>query len=639
MSKRLAESMAVVFALGTLVPGARCADPPVTLVETESSFTLANGHVTARVDKRSGTLALKYHGLDVIGRGYWSQVGRSARGGGIGRFGSKRVAAIRLDPAKNGGARAEVSCKFLYDNKSGVLPADVDLRYALGRGERGLYACAVWEHRPGYPGFSVGEGRMALKLNPKVFDFLTIDARRRRLMPSGYDWDHGEPLNMKEVRRLTTGVHKGEAEHKYDYSALLSETPAYGWSSTRHHVGLWLINPSIEYLSGGPTKVELTGHLDCNPGGLPTLLNMWHGSHYGGSSLVVGADESWTKVIGPFLLWCNSAPDHQQMWREALARAQTEQQAWPYAWVGDPLYPPASQRGTVTGRLVVSDPQAPRLAVRNLWVGLAAPPYTPAGSGRNRAPVDWQRDSKHYQFWARADDHGRFTIRNIRPGSYTLHAFADGVLGEFRLANVRVAAGKTKDLGRRVWQPVRHGRQLWEIGVPNRSAEEFRHGDDYWHWGLYYQYPKEFPNDVHFAIGKSDWRRDWNYCQPPRSEGGRVRSTTWSITFDLPQAPRGQATLRLAICGSRGRRGIEVTVNGRAAGGTGPLPDTGVMHRDGIRGYWCERSVPFDAALLKRGTNMLQLTVSARSWVDGVLYDYLRLELDESAPAPKGKEK
>ena len=58
-------------------------------------------------------------------------------------------------------------------------------------------------------------------------------------------------------------------------------------------------------------------------------------------------------------------------------------------------------------------------------------------------------------------------------------------------------------------------------------------------------------------------------------------------------------------------------------------------HRDGIRGYWFERNVPFDAALLKAGTNVLKLTNPARSWVDGVLYDYLRLELDESSSLPK----
>jgi rhamnogalacturonan endolyase len=250
--------------------------------------------------------------------------------------------------------------------------------------------------------------------------------------------------------------------------------------------------------------------------------------------------------------------------------------------------------------------------------------------------VDWQLDARHYQFWVRADGQGRFRIPNIRPGTYTLRAIADGVLGEYHLPDVAVSAGEVKDLGGREWKPVRFGRQLWEIGVPDRSAAEFRHGDHYWQWGLYYKYPEEFPHDVNFVIGKSDWRKDWNYCQPPRIEGDRVRPTTWAVTFDLPEAPRGRATLRLAFAGSRGRGGIRVSVNDRPAGETGPLPDTGVMHRDGIRGYWFERDVAFDAALLKAGSNVLRLTNPARAWTDGVLYDYLRLELDEKAAAGAG---
>jgi rhamnogalacturonan endolyase len=631
---RLAKPGAAALALLALTCAARGAEPLVTLTETDTSFTLANGQVSARIDKRSGTFTLKHKGLEVVGRGYWSQVGRSAVGS-IANFGTKRSTLIRADPATNGGARAEVSCKFGYDGKSAGLPCDVDLRYALGRGDSGLYACAVWEHKPGYPSFSVGEARMAFKLNPQVFDFLAVDAKRRLTLPSGYDWDHGEQLNMKEVRRIKTGPLAGKAEHKYDYSAILAETPAYGWCGTKRHVGLWLINPSIEYLAGGPTKVELTGHLDCNPGGLPTLLNMWHGSHYGGSSLAVAEKEQWSKVVGPFLVYCNAAPDNDKLWRDALRQAKAEAKAWPYTWMKDPQYPQASGRGTVAGEVVVADPQAPGLKVKTLWVGLAAPPYAPEGRGRNAGPVDWQRDSKHYQFWARGDAKGRFTVPNVRPGGYTLYAIADGVLGELRLDNVAVAAGQTKDVGRLTWRPVRYGRQLWEVGTPDRSAAEFRHGDDYWQWGLYHQYPKEFPDDVRFVVGKSDPGRDWNYCQPPRVEGRRVQSTTWSVAFDLPEAPRGKATLRLAVCGSRGRGGVEVAVNGKPAGGTGPLLDSGVMHRDGVRGYWCERAVAFDAALLKRGGNVLKLTVPARSWVDGVLYDYLRLELDESAAPPK----
>ena len=61
-------------------------------------------------------------------------------------------------------------------------------------------------------------------------------------MPTPADWDAGTPLNLKEARRMTTGIHKGEAEHKYDYSALIYDIPAYGWSSTKYNLGFWFIN-------------------------------------------------------------------------------------------------------------------------------------------------------------------------------------------------------------------------------------------------------------------------------------------------------------------------------------------------------------------------------------------------------------
>ena len=64
-------------------------------------------------------------------------------------------------------------------------------------------------------------------------------------------------------------------------------------------------------------------------------------------------------------------------------------------------------------------------------------------------------------------------------------------------------------------------------------------------------------------------------------------------------------------------------------GSTGELPESGVMHRDGIRGVEIERDLKFDAALLKTGENVIELTKQARTWTDGVLYDYLRLELAE----------
>lgn len=690
-------AVAVLVAAG---PASAADKATVTVRQDQNTFYLANGIVSAAVDKESGDLvSLKYQGLELMASGggatggYWSSVGRA-------RAGVKQSATVRVNPEANGGELVEISVRSANDPARPGSPLDVDIRYALRRGESWLYAYAIWQHQPGYPAFSVGEARYCLKLNPDVFDHMTIDANRRRVMPSGEDWDKGAPTNLKEARLMTTGIHKGVVEHKYDYAAVFSETPAYGWSSTKQNVGLWLINPSLEYIGGGPTKAELTGHLDVNPRGLPTLLNMWLGSHYGGTGFAVGTNEAWTKFIGPFLIYCNAtAPqaglDQTQaaLWQEALVRARVEQERWPYAWLADADYPLAEQRSSVNGRVVLQDRFAPGATMSNVWVGLTAADYEvpvvgggsgrrfgtnnffrpgftnafrgtnfpPRGFGstngiaRNGFPVkqDWQRDAKHYQFWVRADEQGRFTIPNVRAGSYWLRAIADGVIGELVATDVTVAPGTSVGVGTLAWQPVRYGRTVWEIGVPDRTAREFRHGDHYWQWGLYFKYLDEFPDDVNFIVGESDWRKDWNYVQPPRisrrasvpmvgeedeveeaqarrgSPGEGVQSSVWSIRFKQAKATPGRATLRLAFCGTHQGCNVEVLVNGRVVGETGTLPGTSAMQRDGIRAFWIERPVGFDAALLKTGENVIQLRSHANSWSQGVMYDCVRLEVTE----------
>ena len=57
----------------------------------------------------------------------------------------------------------------------------------------------------------------------------------------------------------------------------------------------------------------------------------------------------------------------------------------------------------------------------------------------------------------------------------------------------------------------------------------------------------------------------------------------------------------------------------------------GAIARNGILGVWSEKDVVFDASALKAGTNTLKLIVPAGPMTAGVIYDYLRLELDEAA--------
>jgi rhamnogalacturonan endolyase len=627
-----------ILFIACTVTGARAAEQaaPVVVSEDADTATLANGIVSATVKKASGNLlSLRFRGTELLSRGggYWNIYGNVP--GQAKNTEQKPVpSAFRIsrNPAQNGGALGEIILQFPYRDQANTVPLDIEIRYTLRRGDSGLYGWTIADHDPRYPPFNVEVSTMCLKLNPDVFDFLSIDSRRQRQMASAEDWVKGTQLNLWEARRLNTGVRKGEVEHKYDYTALFSQTPAWGWSSTKRNVGLFVINPSIEYINGSPVGLDYGGHIDVKallPAD-PTLLFIWHSPHYGGRAIQIKANERWRKVVGPFLLYCTGGENPQALWKDSLARAAQEQNAWPYAWAEAPGYEHAAQRGSAGGRLVIQDPQAPGASAAGAWVGMAEPPYQAEFAKRGPITIDWQTDGKHYQYWVRADAAGRFTIPNARPGTYTLYAFTDGVLGEFSRAEVRVDAGKTTDLGDLVWTPVRYGRQLWEIGVPNRSAEEFRHGDNYWQWGLYNLYPEEFPNDVDFVVGKSDWRHDWNYVQPPRPDGkGKWTNTTWRIRFNMAQLSKGTATLRLAICGSRGGP-VDVSLNGQSIGTTGELPESGVMHRDGIRAAaLVERNLKFDAALLNPGENVIELTKHVRTWTDGVLYDYLRLELQE----------
>jgi rhamnogalacturonan endolyase len=258
------------------------------------------------------------------------------------------------------------------------------------------------------------------------------------------------------------------------------------------------------------------------------------------------------------------------------------------------------------------------------------------------------------------------------------------VLGDFAQADITVEPGKTVDLGKLVWKPVRFGKQVWEIGYPDRAADEFLKGDgqNFWLWGWNLRYALLFPNDLTYTVGKSDWHKDWFFEAVPHATSlsfvnpdakdpenqrfgwvkaesltqypqtdqtgpwrvyGRGKETVWAIKFNMPKAEHGMAALRVALAGVDGlRNGLAVSVNGQYAGavGDGSNPDnkrligTNAIRYNTDKGLWQERTLKFDAALLKAGENTMTFTVPAGDLQSGVVWDYLRLELDENATAP-----
>jgi rhamnogalacturonan endolyase len=243
----------------TLTRAADATAPLVTVAEDAESFTLANGIMTARILKSNGDIrSLTYKGVEIFtdrsghAGGYWSH---DVTGG------KEIVTKVTIDPAKNDGERAEVSVKGISGGikmghgpgaaPDGDFPADIEIRYALGRGDTGVYTYCVFDHKPEYAAATMTEARFAVKL-ADFFDWMSIDEHRNK--------------HYAETIR---------GEDKYVYTALQSENRAFGFSSTTRKLGFYIVNPTIEYLSGGPTKPEFLCHRDTTPTQAPVVLNYW----------------------------------------------------------------------------------------------------------------------------------------------------------------------------------------------------------------------------------------------------------------------------------------------------------------------------------------------------------------------------
>jgi rhamnogalacturonan endolyase len=747
---RLLGTLLPVLTLVAPIPTRAQSPAPVTITDNGRSWTLDNGIVKATVAKDTGSMpSLLYRGTQILAAsgGTWEHNPQGA---------PHLTNSVTIDPAANNGRRAEISIKGISDGTymmtrnapGGGTLCNIEIRYSLGQGDSGIYVYSILSHPASYPAAGTGaEDRYIARLN-QDFDWITVDKDRNMLEAAPTDWGEGVVVHAKEQRIMAKGVYKNSVEHKYSYSGMQYRTPAYGWSSTKLHLGAWFINPTTEYLSGGPTRIDLDAHFGDNGNPEPIILDYWHSGHYDGTRTNIAAGEEWSKVIGPIFVYVNSLekprPTPQSelntlaatagnptvpaswtananaLWQDALTQAKKENTRWPYDWVHGVDYTPLAQRATVTGQIVLSDPLAPKGAstkLPHLTVGLThadidpasiprpvfpanptgltpgqadstGPPRGPRPGGNfNFAPAadagSWIHDARFYQFFTDGTDDGKFTIAKVRPGKYTLHATADGVLGDFAQADITVAPGQSLDLGKLTWKPVRYGRQLWEIGTPDRAADEFFKGDaaNYWLWGWNLRYALLFPNDVTYTVGKSDPHKDWFFEQVPHATNlaflnpaakdpanqrfgwvkaesltqypqsdqrgpwavyGQGRETVWTVKFTLPTAFHGTAALRTALAGVNGlRNGLAVAVNGQPAGAIGDASNPAnphLLNTDAIRyntdkGLWQERTLKFDATLLKPGENTLTFTVPAGDLSTGVVWDYLRLELDDS-PKP-----
>ncbi len=541
---------------------------------------------------------------------------------------------------------------------------------------------------------SMGETRDNIYAG-SIFNWMSVDAARSRLMEVSGGSAIGVQGAPVEVSLWTNGIYAGQYEDKYKYSADFGNQHVYGWSSVGtggKNVGIWNIQASMEYHQNGPMKRDLMEHIGT------TILNMHNSSHYGGglNDCNWGSGEVWTKVYGPYFIYCNNVTNTltgtnqpaQALYSEAQAQALAEQGidtngqptgaagAWPYYWYANTNYATASGRGTVTGQFAIADSGNPNASASGLWVGVMQQPVTTTST------YDFQGWMKNYQFWVKTDTNGNFTIPNVIAGAnYTLFAFGPGAAGTFQSQSltggsmpntvdipsspfsVTVTAGATNNLGTVTWTPTRVGPTVFEIGYPSRTGQgKFRYGYDYWVseiysnpaypspiWGKFLEYPFDFPSGPNYVLGQSRWTTDWNYVQPcVVSSSGLYNDSSSTITFNLPSAPSGSASFYIALC-SDYQGALEISVNGtQIAGSSGYNPnysgsgdECDSTIREGINADFSDNRITVPINDLHSGQNTINIYMRQTGKVAGngyfadhAMYDYIRLELTGYVPPP-----
>lgn len=582
--------------------------------------------------------------------------------------------SLAADPASNGGNLADVKLLSTTE-KNGVM----EIHFSMLRGSPGFYSTATMTHRKQDERFEVGAWGVVTRV-PPAFNWLSADDKRNLFIGVPTTKGAKVPDSPHEITVCLDGARAGEYEDKFIYAQDHSNLRAWGWSSVGPgglNVGRWMMT-TMEFSNGGPLKrdVSVYPYSESNNSILTGEVGM-------GSDGYMDHGEEWTKTCGPWFIYLNSLPASvtdarqaaQMLFKDAQAQADAEAKAWPYAWYQDGHFVPAAGRGVVQGKLVIKDGGNPGASPAGVWVGLQRQPQTYKGF------YDFQKWSKTYQWWVKTEADGSFTIPHVIAGeNYLLWAFGPATPGTYlsqkleggqppfecnlpaKEFTVAVKAGETKHLGTIEWQPVRTGATVFELGTPNRKSDEFRHGEDYWMpapspklgfptpvWGGQMEFPLDFPEGMHYAVGKSQWTRDWNYVLPAMADtAGNYQPCTGTITFDLAKVPSGdaRASLYLALAGNDGDK-VLLNVNGRnldsdtgaagtpnalsPAGFAPPYSDTSSIHFSD-HGPFCDERVTFPASLLHAGENTLTITMDSRKLVSFLMLDYLRLELSGYVP-------
>jgi rhamnogalacturonan endolyase len=542
----------------------------VEVKEDVHTITLSNRILSVSFNKSNADIIkINYNSVGLLN-------GRNQKGYLMGpafSMGPSKCKIVRQNPEL-----AEIS----FFHEAGNL-FQYDLRYILKKNYAGVYCYLIQTHHARDSAGNYGQTRWGIRGDESLFDYHLVRDSIQGPMPKMAELD-------EKVQDWTYKMEDGTVYTKYNYADYIDGRYVHGMAGTKSGLGMFVIQPSHEYLNGGPTKQYQNVHSG------PFLISMFNCGHFlsdkrKADNIIQG---EWVKVDGPFLLYVNKGKDIRAIWADAKRQAEKEIKQWPYTWMNDVNYP--LHRGTVKGRLLIDGK-----AAAGATIILA------------QAGYDWQAQSQEYIFSAHADGSGSFQIPNVRAGNYTLFAFGCNSTDEFKQNDIKVTQKAVINTGVLQWSTQKNGELLWQIGDADRKTTGFLLADHKRDYGLF-NLP---PADLQYTVGVSN-TRDWYYAQTKRG--------SWDIKFTTNKSYMGESLLTIGIAGSAKNPTLEVWVNGSKIGSYNFGNDASIYRSAVAGGYYYKLQVPFSSGLLKSGENTISLKLPNVKEGGGIMYDVIKLE-------------
>ena len=479
-------------------------------------------------------------------------------------------------------------CEVLYSATSGNTIWEQG--FIMRKGVQKLYTYVIATGTATSANEPIKEARVCTRTAESLL-YGYVDYRMNGKIPSNSEMAEAEK-EENTIQDATYRLADGSIYTKYNWANYIERDTLHGLNNGQYH-GIYNIPVSYEWLNGGCDRQELTVHATSKS---PITIQMLQGEHFGGQAMVLNDGEK--KLYGPFVI-CPTYSTNPVTYARNQAIAEAEE--WPYQWFENELYP--RERGTVKGHLNVTTGQ------RNDSVRIIL------AQEKGKEPIEMMHG---YQFWTLTDENGNFEIKNVRPDTYNLFAYAKAgeVTDMLEMDDIAVVAGDN-NLGEVKWTPKKYTQMLWMIGQNDRRNYEFRMADTIRQYGLW----ELVPQNLTYTIGQSDPKKDWYYAQTKK--GG-----TWTIKFNLAERPAGRVYLTTSLAGCSGSGSqLTVKVNGTTRATWKPGINDACIYRSAVNsGRHYVFTTDFINTGLKVGDNTISFTYSGGGSKDGIMYDCIKLE-------------